>query len=181
MCSFFGHRTIKVNEELKQKIREIVKDLIERENVKIFLFGSRREFDNLCHSIVTQLMEIYPNIKRVSYTCCSETCIIENEREKNQEIFSRLSNREIHFQGFEEEVKHKTTYLAGRASYIERNKAMINDSDYWIFYYDENHKTDLKKISKCCFGCYQSNSGTAIAYKYAKQKKKICLTLLEFI
>lgn len=48
-CSFFGHRKIEITEELKEKVRAIVEDLIVNHNVLIFLFGSRSDFDYLCH------------------------------------------------------------------------------------------------------------------------------------
>ena len=52
-CSFFGHRNIEITEELKQKVKQIIEYLILKYNVLIFLFGSRSNFDTLCHSIVT--------------------------------------------------------------------------------------------------------------------------------
>ena len=48
----------------------------------------------------------------------------------------------------EEEVEHKTKYTAGKASYIERNFAMIDDSDYCIFYYDNNYKPNMNSKKK---------------------------------
>ena len=60
VCSFFGHRKIEITEELKEKVRAIVEDLIVNHNVLIFLFGSRSDFDYLCHLVVTELREKYP-------------------------------------------------------------------------------------------------------------------------
>ncbi|MBE5730414.1 MAG: hypothetical protein E7350_00490 [Clostridiales bacterium] len=82
ICSFFGHRKIELTEELKQRTKKVIEDLITKHNVLIFLFGSRSDFDYLCHSIVTELKEKYPNIKRISYTCRSESCTLESERKK---------------------------------------------------------------------------------------------------
>ena len=59
-CSFFGHRKIEITEELKQKVKEVIEDLIDNHNVLIFLFGSRSDFDYLCHWVVTELREKYP-------------------------------------------------------------------------------------------------------------------------
>ena len=53
-CSFFGHRKIDITEELKQKVEEVIKDLIVNHNVQIFLFGSRSNFDDLCFEIVSE-------------------------------------------------------------------------------------------------------------------------------
>ena len=79
--------------------------------------------------------------------------------------------------GVEEEFEHKTKYTSGRASYVERNQAMINDGDYFIFYYDENYQPEMRKYSKRSIGYYQPKSGTSLAYDYAKQKKKIIINI----
>ena len=171
-CSFFGHRKIEITEEFKQKVKEIIEDLIVNHNVLIFLFGSRSDFDYLCHFVVTELKEKYPNIKRIAYTCRSETCILESERQKWEEIYSHFRKEKVTLLGVEEEFEHKTKYTSGRASYVERNQAMINDSDYCVFYYDENYQPPSRKHSKRSINCYQPKSGTKLAYDYAKQKKK---------
>ncbi|MBQ7308309.1 MAG: DUF1273 family protein [Clostridia bacterium] len=177
-CSFFGHRKIEINEELKQKVKDCIENLIINHNVSIFLFGSRSNFNNLCHLIVTGLKEKYPNIKRVAYTCKSESCVLENDRERLEQMYLRVRNEEVSLLGVEEEFEHKTKYISGRASYIERNKAMINASEYCIFYYDENYKPEMRKRSKKDFSSYQPNSGTKIAYIYAKQKNKIVINII---
>lgn len=171
-CSFFGHRDVEITESLKQKIKNIVENLIITHNVLTFLFGSRSNFDSLCHLVVTELKEQYKDITRISYTCKGEACILENEREKWEKIYSHLHKQEVHLLGVEKECEHKTKYIAGKSSYVQRNYAMINDSDYCIFYYDEKYEPNIRKYSKRNIVCYQPKSGTAIAYAYAKQKKK---------
>ena len=178
-CSFFGHRNTEITEELKVNVRNIIENLIIKDKIKVFLFGSRSNFDYLCHLVVTELKEKYKDIKRIAYTCKSETCILENEKEKWEEIYSNLQKKKVTLLGVEEEFEHKTKYTAGRSSYIERNKEMINNSDICIFYYNEDYQTELKKYSKRSIGYYQPNSGTYLAYKYAKQKKKLILNLFK--
>ena len=76
-CSFFGHRDTPQTEELKQKVRETVEQLIVEEKVDAFLFGSRSKFDELCHMVVTELKEKYPYIQRTAYLCKHESgCMV---------------------------------------------------------------------------------------------------------
>lgn len=171
-CSFFGHRNTKLTEEQYQELKRIIEDMIVNQNVLTFLFGSRSHFNDICHLAVTELKEKYPNIKRIAYTCKSETCILESERQKWEKIYSNLEKREVHLLGVEQEVEHKTKYTSGRASYVERNQAMINDSDYCVFYFDENYEPKMRKNSKQSVIGYQPKSGTKLAYDYAKQKRK---------
>ena len=167
-CSFFGHRKIDSNDNLKQRVKESVEQLIINYGVQRFLFGSRSEFNDLCHLVVSELKEKYPEIKRICYTCKSEGCVLEVEREEREKIYSRVLKREIHLLGFEEEFEHKTKYEAGRASYVERNQAMINDSDYCVFYYDKNYVPLTR-----------TKSGTKLAYEYAVRKNKKVINLFK--
>ena len=133
-CSFIGHREIDENNKLKQKIKECIEDLIIKCNVQTFLFGSRSNFNNLCHEIVTELKEKYPSIKRICYTCKSEGCTLESEKREYEKLYSNFFRREVHLIAYEEEFEHKTKYTAGKASYIERNQAMISDSDFCVLF-----------------------------------------------
>ena len=168
-CSFIGHREIDENNKLKQKIKECIEDLIIKCNVQTFLFGSRSNFNNLCHEIVTELKEKYPSIKRVCYTCKSEGCTLESEKREYEKLYSNFFRREVHLIAYEEEFEHKTKYTAGKASYIERNQAMISDSDFCVFYYNEKYVPSTK-----------TKSGTKIAYEFALRKKKKVINLYEW-
>ena len=172
-CCFIGHRKIPDDANIETKVREIVERLILEENVKIFNFGSRSAFDDLCHEIVTELKEKYSDIERRAYTCRSESCTLESEREYWEEIYSHFEKREVHLLGVESEVEHKTKYTSGRASYVERNYAMIDDSDYCIFYYNEEYQPQRRKESRRSIGTYQPNSGTKVAYEHAMQKSRV--------
>lgn len=81
--------------------------------------------------------------------------------------------------GFEKEREFNSKFTAGKSSYIERNIAMIDDSNYCIFYYDKNYQPALRKLSKKSISNYQPKNGTKIAYNYAKHKKKIILNLFK--
>lgn len=178
-CSFFGHRNTKLNDEQLEKLENYIVDLIVNHNVNTFLFGSRSNFDFVCHKIVTELKAQFPHIIRKCYTCRSETCILESERAYWEEIYSRFYKEKTTLLGIEEEVEYKTKYTSGKASYVERNQAMIDDSDYCVFYYDENYNPPIRKYSKRSICYYQPKSGTALAYTYAKQKKKIVFNIFD--
>ena len=179
VCSFFGHRNVEITEELKEKVKDVVEDLIVKHNVLTFLFGSNSNFNYLCHLVVTELKEKYKNIKRIAYTRRSETCTLENERQKWEEILSNLHKEKIFLLGVEEEFEHKTKYTSGKASYISRNQAMINNSNYCVFYYNEFYKPQKRKHSKKSLSYYQPKSGTKLAFIYAKQKNKIIINLFK--
>lgn len=172
VCSFFGHRNAELNDGQLERLRNYIEDLIVNHNVNTFLFGSRSDFDFVCHKIVTELRDKYPFIIRKCYTCRSETCTLESERDHWEEVYSYFRKEKVTLLGVEEEVEHKTKYTSGRVSYVERNQAMIDNSDYCVFYYDENYNPPMRKYSKRSVFYYQPKSGTALAYKYAKQKKK---------
>ena len=172
VCSFFGHRKIDDSVALRQRIQSEIVNLIENYGVNVFLFGSRSDFDSLCHAIVTELKEKYPHIQRRAYTCRSETCTLEKEREYWEVIYSYFEKRPVTLLGVEEEVEHKNKYTAGKAQYVERNQAMINDSDFCVFYYNPYYQLPRRKYSKRSIGDYQPKSGTQLAFDYANQRKR---------
>ena len=79
--------------------------------LRIFNFGSRSDFDVLCHFIVTALKEKYNNIQRRAYTCRSETCTLESEREYWEKIYSHFEKRPVTLLGVEEEMLNKEELL----------------------------------------------------------------------
>ena len=122
-------------------------------------------------------MSIYPTIERVVYTCKSELAVLKEDKAELEQMFSSAFKQDIRLCEYEKEVEHKTKFTSGKASYIERNKAMIDASDFCIFYYDENYKPPKRKYKKSDVFEYQQNSGTALGFKYAKQKKKYIINL----
>ena len=170
-CSFFGHRNVKKTEELKSRVRAAVVELIENHDVCNFLFGSKSAFDDLCHEVVTSLQPLYPQIRRKNYPCRSETCALVTEREYWEKLYAELKTKSA-LRFFEEEVDHKNKYVSGRAQYVERNQAMIDDSDYCIFYYDALYEPEKRKRAASDLTEYQPNSGTERILEYARVKKR---------
>ena len=100
---------------------------------------------------------------------------MKEDKAEEERIWSSLLKREVHIRDYDAEYEHPTKYTSGRASYVERNGAMINDSDFCVFYFDDTYKPPRRKYGKS----YQPKSGTAIAFAYAVQKKKQIYNLCE--
>ena len=162
-CSFFGHRDTLQTEELKQKVKETVEHLIVEEGVDTFLFGSRSNFDELCHIVVTGLKEKYPYIRRIAYLCKHESgCLVGAGASLRQNI-KDLTGRDVYVGEYEEIKKSDRINSAGRASYVERNQWMVSNSDYAIFYLNENY---------CA-----KNSGTVKTFLYAQSLRNVIISL----
>lgn len=56
---------------------------------------------------------------------------------------------------------------------------MINDSDYCIFYCDNSYLPEMRKYSKNISFYRQANSGTKLAYEYAKRKNKTIFNIFK--
>lgn len=143
-CCFFGHRTINETEELKEKLCDMIENLIVNEKVDTFLFGSKSRFDSLCLELVTKLKEKHPHIKRVYVR--TEYPVIDE------------SYRAYLLESYEETYYPKKLVGAGRAVYVERNYEMIDRSRFCVVYYDKTH-TPVKR-----------KSGTKFAYDYAVKR-----------
>ena len=51
-------------------------------------------------------------------------------------------------EGYEDSICPDGIASAGKASYVERNHAMVLASDFCVFYYNENYLPDMRKASK---------------------------------
>ena len=175
-CCFIGHRKIDGLDAVKERLRDTIEKLI-ISGVDVFAFGSKSDFNDLCYEIVSELKEKYTKIVRVNFTCAYEGFCLESEKEKTEETFRKVFKKDISLQAFEQENEFKNKYCAGRASYVERNQAMIDFCDVCVFYYNKNYLPPMRKFSKHDAVFYQPKSGTAMAYKYAKQKHKQIINL----
>jgi len=171
-CCFIGHRTIEQSDELLNMLNTTIRRLIIEEGVQYFLFGSRSAFDDLCHGIVTELQKEYPHLVRVAYTRRSEYAVKAEEKEQMERSWSSLLKRDVKLKDYDAEVQSERVYSAGKASYVERNREMIDASDFCIFYYNENYAPPQRKRANRDLSTYQPKSGTRLAYEYAVQKSK---------
>lgn len=155
-CCFFGHRKIKETPELIERLEKEIEFLITEKEVRTFYFGSKSEFDDLCHKVVTELKTKYPHIKRVYVRSAFQHI-------PDWYVNSLLEHYEDTY--FPEHIGN-----ADRASYVERNQEMINKSDFCVVYYDENYAPPRRKNSKRDLSDYQPKSGTKVAMDYAIKK-----------
>lgn len=163
-CCFFGHRKINETPELIKKLRREIEVLIIEKMVSIFYFGSKSQFNDLCHTVVTDLKEKYPHIKRVYV------------RSTFQHIPDWYENSLL--EHYEDTYFPEHMENAGRASYVERNQEMINKSDFCVVYYDKNYSPPKRRNSRRDLTDYQPKSGTKVAYDYAVKKKKEIINVI---
>ncbi len=146
-CCVIGHRDFCGNEEIKLKLKNKIIDLIEKDGVANFLFGSKSNFNKFCYDIVTELINNYANIKRV---------FVRAE-------YPIVSDNYINYlKGFyEDSYFYSEKLMTNKFSHIRRNQFMIDKSDICIFYYNEEYKPKTN-----------TKSGTLLAYEYATKKGK---------
>lgn len=169
---FIGHRNIDNTEKIKCQLKEIVSQLIQA-GADTFLFGSRSDFNYLCWSVVTELKEKFPNVNRIKYNAPHEMAFTSKaERENCEQLLSKFAHQEAHYTDYEEVFDSEKSFCAGKNAYIMRNQEMIDCSDVCVFYYDKNYLPPKRKQHKKQLCYFQPQSGTAIAFAYATQKKK---------
>lgn len=162
-CCFFGHRKVRNVAAVKTRVYEEVENFIVNKSVDIFLLGSKSEFNDICHEVVTTLKEKYPYIKRIYVR--AEFEYIDN------------SYKNYLLESYEDTYYPKHIENSGRASYVERNQEMVNKSNYCIVYYDENYVPPRRRNSRRDLVDYQPKSGTKIAYNFAVKKKREIINL----
>ena len=130
VCSFFGHRetTLKEDELLKPKLKEIIINLIKNENYQIFIFGGLGDFDDLCHQVVTELKKEYPFISL--WLCLYDPRHEYNEKKRpdyvNYDNFEEIKYLYLHYDNWYDRIYY-------------RNVEIMNMSDFIIFF-AENRK-----------------------------------------
>lgn len=141
ICSFFGHRDIEITESLYARTHAEILNAVDS-GCRIFYFGGFGDFDELCYKIVTKIKEENPElqIKRV-YCVTQERYLRKRSRYFDPEAYDDVIYLVPSFEGW-----YKSIYF--------RNCAMIDESDFVLFYAEE-----------------RENSGAFKAYKYAKKQK----------
>lgn len=172
-CSVIGHRNFEINDDEIDKLRDIIELLIFVCHVGTFNFTSRSKFVDVVWDIVNELkLNKYPFIKMVAYDCKNESSCLFKDKLKTEQIYSKVLGKPINLRCFDFVVQCKKSYAAGTKAYISRNIQIIDESDICLFYYNKEYKPEIKRRSKRSACLYQPQSGTKIAYEYAKQRKK---------
>lgn len=162
-CCFIGHRKVKKTPELIEKLEKTVINLIKTQNVGTFLFGSKSNFDELCLKKVSELKNVYPEIKLIYV----------------RSHFPYISKDYTNYllKTYDDTFIPNGVENSGKASYVKRNRAMIDLSDFCVFYYDLNYNPPMKSRLNGKLPDYQPKSGTHIAYEYANKRKKEIINL----
>lgn len=144
-CSCFGHFNIDISDELKQRIVNEI-DKAVSDGVRIFLFGGRSEFDDLCYDAVTDKKKQSPELEIKRVFCFA----LDKQLRKPPIWFDKKKE----YEALECPAKDFDYWYT---SIYYRNCAMIDQSDLILFWVEE-----------------RENSGAYKTYKYAiKHHKKI--------
>jgi len=141
ICSFFGHRDVEITDKLYAITAAEISKSVDA-GCRSFYFGGYGDFDDLCYRIVTKISTEQPelNIKRI-YCVSQEKYLWKRVRYFKREDYDEVIYLTPSFDGW-----YKSIYF--------RNCAMIDESDFVIFYAED-----------------RPDSGAYKAYKYAKKKK----------
>ncbi len=148
-CSFFGHQNTIVTEELTTALREKVLDLIDN-GFTDFIFGGFGNFDDLAYKVVKKIREENANV-------VMKFCVHDENWLRPSKQPKWLKN-----EGYDEIIYFSLTYDYWYTRIYYRNCEIINNSDFVIFYCEEN-----------------KNSGAYKALKHAKLKHKQFINLFK--
>lgn len=177
VCSFYGHKAIVVTEDLKSIISGNIENLIVNYGVTTFLFSGKSDFDCLCLLIVNQLKDKYPYIKMKNYIWKRKRNNLDAKRKEQKPNLAKCGKIEKYLFELEEEFWYEIKHIPTLARHMERMQAMIDDSDYCVFYYNENYYFKKSGCLTIGFAFYQPEIITKLAYNYAIQKRKKIINL----
>ena len=140
-CSFFGHRDIKITDELYSSVLEQIEKAINF-GCRIFYFGGFGAFDSLCYDIVTAKKAELPSLGISRVFCVPD----ERGLRKTAYYSKNKEYEDFIYLPLQFDYWYKRIYF--------RNCAIIDKSDFVICYAEE-----------------RQGSGAFKAYKYAKSKK----------
>ena len=140
--TFFGHRSIILNEEHVKQIRQVIEESISLSEKTEFLCGGYGDFDNACTQTAREVKKIYPNC----YIHFVTPYITPTVQSKNSDMIKQNLYDEIIYPPIE--------HIPPRFAISYRNKWMVENADFIIFF--------VKRES----------GGAYDMLKYAKRKNK---------
>ena len=90
--SFFGHRKICGNEEIKRKLKEILQKLIAENGATNFYVGNNGEYDTIVRKTLKELKKDYPQI---NYAVVLSYLPIENKIKENDDYSDTIFPEEL--------------------------------------------------------------------------------------
>ena len=145
----------------KTKLKDCFLDLIEKKNINTFNFGFYGQFNDLCYEVLLGLKQIYPQIQLILYSLNNEVAYTFEEAEQHQSQYKR-KNKSFPYKCFDEIVYLKNIDESHfKFACVLRNKNLIDESEYCVIYFRKDYSLP-----------HNRNSGTKIAYEYAKEQKK---------
>ncbi len=143
-CSCFGHTYVDITDDLISRTRKEIDRAIE-DGVRIFLFGGRSDFDDLCYDLVTEKKNSDPRLNIQRVFCFS----LDSQFRKPPRWYEKKE-----YESFECPTKRVNYWYT---AIFFRNVAMIDQSDLILFCVEQ-----------------RENSGAYKTYQYAvKTHKKI--------
>ncbi|MBO5363228.1 MAG: hypothetical protein J6A46_02755 [Clostridia bacterium] len=141
ICSFFGHREIEITEKLYARTTDEIWKSVDF-GCRIFYFGGYGDFDKLCYKIVNKIKQENPQLGLKLVYCVP------------QELYLRKKSHYFKSEDYDEIIYLTPSFESWYKSIYFRNCAMIDKSDFIIFYAED-----------------RKDSGAYKAYKYAKRQK----------
>ncbi len=148
-CAFFGHRHY-TYQPYREKLLQIITELIENKGVTQFYSGYRGDFDVYCSSLVHELRVIYPQIRQTKVLS-----YIPQPPQDEPEYVYKLP------ECFDDSVYLLERQVPKRLAIIETNKCLVDKVDYIV-----------AGVITHCGGAY-------MACEYAFKRKKPILTVID--
>ncbi len=148
-CAFFGHSRMKV-EPYREKLIDIITDLIENKGVTQFYSGFRGAFDVFCSNLVHELKARYPQIRNTMVL----SYIPQNPPDEPEYAF-RVPKC------FDDSVYLLSKRVPHRFAIIETNKLLADTVDYVVA------------------GVMIHGGGAYTAIEYAHKRKKQIISVIE--
>ncbi|MDE6604540.1 MAG: hypothetical protein K2K85_00775 [Clostridia bacterium] len=147
-CAFFGHSKMNVGQH-REKLLEVLKDLIENKGVEQFYSGFRGDFDVYCSFLVCELKDRFPQIK-------------------NTLVLSYIPRTVVHSYSdfdlprcFDDSVYLLEKNVPKRLAIVETNKSLVDTVDFVVA------------------GVMTHFGGAYMACEYAYRRKKPIISVID--